>query len=337
MFSQPTKNKSTRKSMIGLLTVAGVLFFSSQGALSASANTTEPEDTSTTTSQEVVEEVSSDEKAPAEEAKQQDKSSLEKAITPVESDKLITNFTIDAEVFDDKKISVTEKFSYDFGAEKTDEFYREFRVSSFVEAPKVTVSADGVDIEELTIINQSKAWSILSLDNNGEGWTGVHEFSLNYTGELAVNEIARNSVYDEDDSIKQSTVQFMNWETLIPLWKAPIKDLTINLTLPEKASYIEFYNTTTNTNDIPDSTEENSYSYTLTDLEANSNGLMASIQFDDYVFANAELVGEVVEPPVTEPVVVEKDTNKAPSFILAGVLLVLAIVGIIFKRSKKKR
>jgi hypothetical protein len=336
MFSKPTKNKSTRKSILGVLTVAGVLFFSSQGIMSASATTTDPEEVSTSTTEPANEESTTDSNS-TQETKDSNASSLEEAMSPAESDKRITDFTIDAVISENKTISVTETFTYDFGTEKTDEFYREFRVSSFVKAPEVTALVDDVEVEEPTIINQSEAWSILVLDNNDKGWTGVHQFTLVYNGELVVNEIARNSVYDEDESIKQSTVQFMDWEALIPLWKAPIDILTINLTLPEKASYIEFSNTTTNTNKIPDSSEGNIYTYTLNDLEANSNGLVASIQFDNYVFADAELVGEVVEAPEVAPVVVEKDTNKAPSFVLAGALLILAIVGIIFKRSKTKR
>jgi hypothetical protein len=253
--------------------------------------------------------------------------------------KTITNLVIDATVDKAKNLTVKETFTYDFGDQPTDELYQEIRLNNLGTPPTFTVKVDGDTVEEPETVQQSNVWSILIMDNNKQGWTGTHDFEITYTSTLLVNEIQRGYVYDNPE-IKTGTTQFFNWEALVPLWRGEIKDLTINLTLPDEPFYVEYYNSTTDTSEIPTKGEGNTYTYTLKDLPPQSNGLTASVQYKNYVFTDPTLVGEA--PPTPEPAVIQNaDVSQQQSFlpgiIIAGVLIVLGIIGGIMKFSRRNK
>lgn len=312
-----------RQLIAGSLVFAAVALFSTLGATSATAAEQAPETPTSSATPALTEEPVKDAKA------------VTGAPVDVTADRKISDFIINATINKDGTVNVQETFTYDFGATKTDELYHEFRLSSYDSKPKITATIDGTKIEKVSTVNQSKAWKIALFDNNKEGWVGVHTFEINYTAALTINEIKRNNTYN-DESIKKNTIQFLDWETLLPLWKAEITDLTVNITLPEKAYYASWYNGETKENTMLEATEGNTYTYTLNDLPINSHGIITTIQFDDYVFSKADSVGS--PPPKPAPtVVIAPEENKAPSFILTGVLILLAAGGLIYKKVVKKR
>lgn len=254
----------------------------------------------------------------------------------------ITNFTINATIDDNKKLSVEEKFTYNFVDNKTTEIYREFRLKNLLkDRPQITVTVDGVPFEDTQIINQKDAWDILVIPNK-EGWTGSHEFTIAYTATINVDEIKRNATID-DESIKKNTAQYFKWEALIPLWKAPIADFTVNLTVPNTVSFIEFYNNTEETPTKPNIVSQNetstTYTYAKQNLPANSNGLVVLVQYDKYLFTEPNMVGKEIKAPVVKKDEPKKapEENKTPTFIFSGVLVVIAVAGLIYKFKKRKK